>query len=527
MGRRRRHDPIDPSSIRIAIVGAGLCGLATAVALEQVLGDDASITIYERDSSLESRREGYGLTLSYRPNGTLDKLGILDELSDLDCPSRSHYILRGDGRLIGYFGNAISGNGYGQRGNLRVPRQRVRHLLRSKLKRTMIRWNHRLTGIEQINNEDNEESASFMRLSFDNGITDTADLVIAADGIRSEVVQQWWPHVPPPRPLGVRLILGLTRHAIPTSTLLQEQGFYTLEHECRLFVMPFQGSALGRSFDPDEPVRHMWQLSFRSDSSTSTNSEQSLLEEARSHMKGWHDPVSWLLEHTEDIWGTDLQDRDPSFATAQTHVIAAGDALHAMSPFKGQGANQALQDALTIAKWIGNGRSRGAVACCQRELVQRTAPIVKASREAADFWHSSAAIGTSHPWAGIVDASLLVSALAQRNINANTTQQIDQAVCALVKELNIEVSQETKQRPPPKHDEAIAACRTGCLSTLRRLSWENQESVRSDECFQIAAQERHLKVVHWLINDGGCEIQPQRLTDQRDEIRLLIARICA
>jgi salicylate hydroxylase len=595
-GAKRITKPF--STWRIAIVGAGLCGLAVALALEQSLVDDnrdfhdpsadeddadangtatttrnrhcGSITIYERDESLTQQREGYGLTLSYRPGGTLDRLGILDALTDHDCPSRSHYILRGDGRFIGYYGHNLTGMGYGQRGNIRVPRRQARQVLLDRLRRTQICWGHRLVGLEE---EKDDNGTTTMKLSFANGYSTVADLVIAADGIRSDVVRLQYPLLPPPRPLGVRIILGLTRpddaKNMSISSLLCEQGFYTLEPGRRLFVMPYQGSARSHAFDPTEPVRYMWQLSFREDtSSASSSSPDDLLREAQDLTAGWHDPVPWLLQRTDvkNIWGTHLHDRDPTYfatitttssneTTTRRRVIVAGDALHAMSPFKGQGANQSLQDALTIAKWIsGNGSVGGgagggdgpklrysvAVANCQRELMQRTAPMVQASREAAQYWHADNTAATAtHAWAGVTDPAPLVAALAARTDlwhatdTTLLTMEIDKVVRNLVTELHLDVTVPAK--PPPSLvlvQAAHAAAHAGCLRTLRRLSFECKDSLRCSDCLKIAARAGHLRVVHWLIKEGGCTCCPavDFDTDNEDSIgnpvRALMARLC-
>lgn len=72
----------------------------------------------------------------------------------------------------------------------------------------------------------------------------------------------------------------------------------------------------------------------------------------------------------------------------------------------GQGANQCLQDGAAIGMWfalvggcgVNGGPQRKAVSSLKtavtdrtREMVQRTAPIVAASRDAAAYWHSAAA----------------------------------------------------------------------------------------------------------------------------------------
>jgi hypothetical protein len=52
------------------------------------------IHIYERDISFDSRRDGYGLTLSYHSCGILQQLDILHEIANHDCHSRSHSLFR-------------------------------------------------------------------------------------------------------------------------------------------------------------------------------------------------------------------------------------------------------------------------------------------------------------------------------------------------------------------------------------------------------------------------------------------------
>lgn len=87
--KRRRKARLDKDA-RIAIIGSGLGGLGAALSLEQA--GFTNVVIYERDVSPSSRREGYGLTLTYNPKGPLAQMGLLDQVAQRDCPSRSHYI---------------------------------------------------------------------------------------------------------------------------------------------------------------------------------------------------------------------------------------------------------------------------------------------------------------------------------------------------------------------------------------------------------------------------------------------------
>ena len=68
-------------------------------------------------------------------------------------------------------------------------------------------------------------------------------------------------------------------------------------------------------------------------------------------------------------------------------MVICGDALHSMSPFKGQGANQALADGPLLARWLTRSSIDAALTNWWREALDRTAPVVEASRKAAMDWH--------------------------------------------------------------------------------------------------------------------------------------------
>jgi hypothetical protein len=89
-GNKRRRKTRLGKDARIAIIGSGLGGLGAALSLEQA--GFTNVEIYERDASACCRREGYGLTLTYNPKGPLAQMGLLEQVAQCDCPSRSHYM---------------------------------------------------------------------------------------------------------------------------------------------------------------------------------------------------------------------------------------------------------------------------------------------------------------------------------------------------------------------------------------------------------------------------------------------------
>ena len=448
------------SDLRIAIVGGGLAGLAVALSCQQA--GITNVTVYERDVRFDDRRQGYGLTLTNNPKGPLAKLGVLGECVARDCPSRSHWIFTPSGDIKGYFGRAFDDQEVDRTkstgGNLRVPRQDLRQMLMNKLRPGTVVWGQRLvdyvegehevqatfTSTENGEGERNGESGS------GNSVV-RCDVLVGADGIRSRVRalrdHKLFGHLTQeerdkeglssPTPLsylGVSVIIGLSTATHP---LLTDQGFYVLDGQHRLFTMPFR-----RGTATQAPL-HMWQLSFSGWTEehcrsflaaqpgdeddptkdghkglTSPGLGRRLLAEAQRRTADWMNPVAALVQATmpEDVWGTPLYDRNPMWLLdganqpkttvdgdnlLGSRVTLVGDACHPMSMFKGQGANQAMEDGPLFAEWLHGGPSAGKATLqltrktlltrlrsFERQMVARSSIKQRDSRIAAHTLHS-------------------------------------------------------------------------------------------------------------------------------------------
>jgi 2-polyprenyl-6-methoxyphenol hydroxylase-like FAD-dependent oxidoreductase len=151
----------------------------------------------------------------------------------------------------------------------------------------------------------------------------------------------------------------------------------------------------------------MWQLSFPMPEdeakALSAKGTKALKEEACLRTQ-WHDPIPQILLATAEaqISGYPVYDREllqPELLENAGSVTLIGDAAHPMSPFKGQGANQALLDALMLARgiskgcrpsseWRKLGIRKNVLIEFESEMLERSATKVKDSADAAQFLHS-------------------------------------------------------------------------------------------------------------------------------------------
>ena len=377
----------------VAIIGAGIGGVALAVAC---LHRGIPFTLYERDSSFDARAQGYGLTLQQASNA-IKGLGLFSLKEGVK--STRHVVHTTEGKEITEWGMRTHLNikKSPKRINVHIPRQALRLALLQQLgDHDGVKWGHRLVGFKQC--EDKSVELSFQV----NGEmkSATVGLVVGADGVRSVVRSLLiGEEMTPLRYLGYVVILGIcsldSLKGIESSLLDSATVFQTVNGYERIYMMPYSLDSI------------MWQLSFPmpEDEATalSVQGAQALKEEAcrRAH---WHKPIPQILSATplELISGYPVYDREllnSELLERAGAVTLIGDAAHPMSPFKGQGANQALLDALTLArnisigctplsKWKETGLREIVLTEFEEEMLARSASKVKDSAEAVELLHS-------------------------------------------------------------------------------------------------------------------------------------------
>lgn len=378
----------------IAIIGAGIGGVALAVAC---LHRGIPFTLFERDTSFSDRSQGYGLTLQ-QASKAMKSFGINSLKAGI--VSSKHIVYSTNGNIIGEWGlrkwMPYNTKKSQKQTNIHIARQSLRLALLEQLgEPNNVQWGHQLLDFKESDNK--------IDLSFQvNGEIKTikTDLLVGADGIRSSVRKILLSEATLPlRYLDCMVILGICKLSalenIKSPLLDSATVFQTTNGKERIYVMPYDADSV------------MWQLSFP----ISENEAKKLsligakyLKEEAFKRTNWHTPIPEILTATLEfeVSGYPVYDRElltTELLESGKNVTIIGDAAHPMSPFKGQGANQALLDALSLAReitkkctkssnWKEIGIRKSILNDFESEMLSRSAIKVKDSAAAAKFLHS-------------------------------------------------------------------------------------------------------------------------------------------
>jgi len=328
----------DPMRRHAAVVGAGIGGLAVAVALRQG-GWEA--TVYE--AAPEVRPLGAGLSIW--PNGVraLRALG-LGELAAA-APRADGALRRADGSALAEFDPDVLEARFGAP-LVGFHRADLHEGLIAALGSARVR-----TGIRLVGLEDGE-------LRFDDGSAVRADLVVGADGLNSTV-------------RAVLLGDGEPRD----SGLVAFRGVAALDDPVPAGEWWGPGSVAGLL--PLGGGRVYWYLAHRGDPDRAALS--GLVAE-------YGEPVGEAVGRTEpgQVLVHRLYDRDPVASWSRGTVTLLGDAAHPMLPFLGQGAGSALEDAAALGAAVAAEPDvETALATYEQARLEHTAALVAGSRKAA------------------------------------------------------------------------------------------------------------------------------------------------
>jgi 2-polyprenyl-6-methoxyphenol hydroxylase-like FAD-dependent oxidoreductase len=375
-------------SLRVAVVGGGLGGLALAQGLLRA-GVDA--TVYERHASLATRRQGYRLHLDARAGLALDAMLPPESFARFQatCSQPStrltvvteHLRVRreqvaADRDADPYAPATLSTS---------VDRRTFREVLAAGLD-GRIAFGHELARYEA--------GAGAVRLHFADGQEAEADVLVGADGVSSAVRQQYLPAAEP-ADSGARCIYGKTPLGPDTSLAAGFSDGFTAVVGGRIGmaigVVRFRTPPQALGLTPAQDYL-MWALAGDRQSFGVPDTELTTLDPAGLHalsgelIRTWH-PDLRALHAAADVGETfaiRVRTSPAVPAWPPSRVTVLGDAIHAMSPARGSGANTALQDAALLSRLLTTDGSDvvAAIGDYERQMREYGYAAVAASRQA-------------------------------------------------------------------------------------------------------------------------------------------------
>ena len=334
--------------IKVAIVGAGLGGLAAALFLRRAGLD---VVIYEQSAGLNE--VGAGIVVPPNMVRPLQRLDLADRLDEFAVRLELAWEFRRwrDGRVI-------SATPMGERCELLygahcfvAHRADLREFFRRALPEETVRLDHRCIGVRQ-----NNERVALEFMSASGGMVEVeADVLIGADGIHSTIRDKVAPQAEP-RFSGLcafRCLVPAERAPEmarrPVHTLWLGPGRHFVHY-------PISGGRLV-NIVAIAPAGQ-----WRSESWTADGEISDLAGE----FEQWDERVHQLIVSATQTKRWALFDRAPLEQWTAGRIALLGDAAHAMLPFLAQGAAQCVEDAVMLADCLKSARSDTIEAALQR-----------------------------------------------------------------------------------------------------------------------------------------------------------------
>jgi 2-polyprenyl-6-methoxyphenol hydroxylase-like FAD-dependent oxidoreductase len=300
--------------MRAVVAGGGIGGLSAAIALRRA---GIETVVLERTSKLEAA--GAGITVFANAMRGLEQLGVADSVAERGARAERVAILASDGRSLSEMPRDLF------EGSVAVHRADLQAALAEAAGELGL--NAEVSSVEE------DEGGATVRVA--NGAEERGDLVVGADGVHSVVRRSLSPESQP-RYAGYTAWRGVTAFPLDRGRLTESWG---------------RGERFGLVDLGDG--RTYW---FATKNATEKEPEEpgGRLAELRRRFSAWHEPIRQLLQTAEEgeILRNDVYYIEPLSAWSRGRIVLLGDAAHATTPGIGQGAAQAIEDAVTLGRAV-------------------------------------------------------------------------------------------------------------------------------------------------------------------------------
>ncbi|MGW7679116.1 FAD-dependent monooxygenase [Kribbella sp. NPDC054772] len=314
------------------VAGAGIGGVTAAVALQRC---GWRVTVLERAPELGE--VGAGISVWAPAVAVLEELGVKG-VEQSSIPSKPAGMRKPDGRWV------VGATDLGVEMPVMIHRAQLHDLITAEFGPAVtVRTGYDVSSVDQ--DADGVTVNDELR----------ADLLVAADGIRSVIRGTLYPQYAGPR------YSGFTAYRGVADVDLDDGGGETWG--------PGQLFGFARLIDG----RYYWYGT--ANQTAGATSEPTVFRD-------WHDPIPRLISGSEKILQNDIYDLTlPLVPFVQGRVVLLGDAAHAMTPNLGRGACSAIEDAGALARHLqGATDLPAALAAYDEERRPATTKLVKRSR---------------------------------------------------------------------------------------------------------------------------------------------------
>lgn len=363
-------------SLRVIVIGAGTGGLCLAQGLRQA---GISVAVYERDQTRVGGLLGYRVGISPDGNRALHdclppKLFDTYVATTAKSPLWLVTFTEQLSEILSYHRNSFNGSSEREdpaNGDFSVSRMTLRQVL--------------LTGIEdavhfgKVFSHYKQRDDGKVTAFFEDGTSDTGDVLVAADGSNSRVRRQYLPQAKL-LDSGLIGVTGKVPMTADTKKLLPEKSrsgismiFAPKGYFCILHVMEFpwgqEGTPKGDIDGNEAALLSKWS-GLRHDNTRDYimwgfSAAARYLPDNVMEMKGrelqkvvmdittnWHPNIRELfnLADPSETFPINIRTSEPFPQWETSNVTLIGDAIHTMTPGRGVGANTALRDARLLCR---------------------------------------------------------------------------------------------------------------------------------------------------------------------------------
>ncbi|MCF2522066.1 FAD-dependent monooxygenase [Bradyrhizobium sp. G127] len=327
----------------IAIVGAGVGGLTAALSLHAAGRDD----VFVLEAARELRDVGVGINLPPHAVRELTELGLGDALDSVGIPTKELAYYDPSGRLIWAEPRGLdAGYKWPQYSIHRGTLQRLlADAVRRRLGDSSIRIAQRVTGVDAT--QAHKILIEAIDQAAERPVSYSADVLIAADGIRSPVRNSLYGSPVPLASNGWVMYRGVTSSA----PFLTGRSMVIIGDETqRVVVYPIADGVLNwllvRPKDQTKADAELgnWNMPVSTDVIASF---------VKDYRFDWLD-VHRLVASASEAYEYPMADIDPLPRWVFGRCALLGDAAHAMYPFGSNGASQAILDARVLAYEVAN-----------------------------------------------------------------------------------------------------------------------------------------------------------------------------